>query len=197
MNDFDNAIKAFGMSNMLIETGLRKIQEELQLDLGKRSTTRSNPTDIRLEFGIEIRNDSEIMSKYYAIFYCMERQAREIIQDVLSERHGVDWWNIAVSAEIKGEVAKRIQSELESGMALRSTEPVDYTTFGELGSIIEANWADFDDIFKNNRKATKKLFSQLNQIRGPIAHNSKFVENEGQRFNLAIADWLRLVSSNQ
>lgn len=197
MSEFDNVLKAFGMSNMLIETNLRSIQEELQLDLGKKSKNRSNPVDIRLEFGVEIRNDSEIMSKYYAIFYCMERQAREIVQDVLSERHGVDWWNSAISDEIKREVAKRIQAELESGMALRSTEPVDYTTFGELGSIIEANWSDFDDIFNNNRKATKKLFSQLNQIRGPIAHNSKFVQNEGQRFNLAIADWLRLVSSNQ
>lgn len=196
MTDFDNAMKSFGMSNMLIETNLRKIQEELQIDLGKKSKARANPTDIRLEFGVNIRNDSEIMSKYYAIFYCIERQAREIIQDILSEKYGVEWWNSAVSEEIKREVAKRIQTELESGMALRSTEPIDYTTFGELGSIIEANWSDFDDIFKNNRKATKKLFGQLNQIRGPIAHNSKFVENEGQRFDLAIADWLRLVSSN-
>lgn len=192
MSDLNNALKAFGMSNMLIETSLRRIQEDMHIDLGKRSSSRSNPADIRLEFGVEIRNDSEIMASYYAIFYCMERQAREITSNVLSEEHGVNWWNDSVSEEIRKEVARRIQSELESGMALRSTEPIDYTTFGELGSIIEQNWNVFEPSFKN-KKAAKKLFTHLNQIRSPIAHNSKFVENEAQRFDLAISDWLRLV----
>lgn len=182
----ENIVKAFCASNLLIESNLRRLQEEYEIDLGK---THDVP-DIRLRFGLEIRRDLEIMARYYAIFYCIERQTREIVRDRLSEKLGVEWWIKGVNEKIRQEVASRIAKELEAGIALRSTEQIEYTTFGELAQIIDANWELFSDTFKN-KKATNKALSQLNLLRGPIAHNSTFVESEGQRFNIVIEDWLR------
>lgn len=187
----ENAIKAFAASNLLVETNLRRLQEEYELDLGKRLPSPRPFKDIRLRFDLDIRRDSEVMSRYYAIFYCIERQTRDIVRDRMSDNHGVDWWNTtAVSQQIRDEVAGRIKKEVEAGIALRSTEPIDYTTFGELAQIIEKNWDAFSDTFEN-RRATKNALSQLNLLRSPIAHNSTFAESEAQRFNLAIEDWLR------
>jgi hypothetical protein len=178
-------------SNLLVENGLLQIERDYEIDLGKtkRSTSRTN--DVRLRSGLDIFRDSEIMSRYYSIFYCIEREAREIVRDRLSEKFGVDWWIQRVTEGIRNEVASRMKREIESGIALRSTEPIDFTTFGELASIIDSNWDEFTDTFKN-KKATNRALSQLNLLRGPIAHNSLFVESEGQRFNIAIEDWLRL-----
>jgi hypothetical protein len=186
-----NALKAFMASNLLVENGLLQIERDYEIDLGKtkRSTSRTN--DVRLRSGLDIFRDSEIMSRYYSIFYCIEREAREIVRDRLSEKFGVDWWIQRVTEGIRNEVASRMKREIESGIALRSTEPIDFTTFGELASIIDSNWDEFTDTFKN-KKATNRALSQLNLLRGPIAHNSLFVESEGQRFNIAIEDWLRL-----
>ncbi len=186
-----NALKAFMASNLLVENGLLQIERDYEIDLGKtkRSTSRAN--DVRLRSGLDIFRDSEIMSRYYSIFYCIEREAREIVRDRLSEKFGVDWWIQRVTEGIRNEVASRMKREIESGIALRSTEPIDFTTFGELASIIDSNWDEFTDTFKN-KKATNRALSQLNLLRGPIAHNSLFVESEGQRFNIAIEDWLRL-----
>jgi len=139
---------------------------------------------------MDVRRDSETMSRYYAIFYCIERETRELVRDRLSDAHGVDWWNIKVPEGIRNEVTSRMKKEIESGIALRSTEPIDFTTFGELATIIDASWDNFTDSFKN-RKATNRALSQLNLLRGPIAHNATFVESEAQRFNIAIEDWLR------
>jgi hypothetical protein len=186
----NNELKAFGASNLLIEAGLRTLQEEYELDLGKRDKGRSTAPDIRMRFGLEIRRDSEIMARYYAIFYCIERETRGLVRDRLYEIHGVDWWNTKVVEGIRNEVAARMRKEIDAGIALRSTEPIDFTTFGELATIVDNNWESFTDSFVN-KKATNRALSQLNLLRGPIAHNSMFVESEAQRFNLAIEDWLR------
>lgn len=185
-----NSLKSFMASNLLLENGLNKIQRDYEIDLGKNQTKSRPFSDIRLRFKLDIYRDSEMMSRYYEIFYCIERETRQIVSDRLSEKYGVDWWNTKVSEGIRNEVTSRIKREIESGIALRSTEPIDFTTFGELASIIEYNWEEFTDTFVNKR-ATSRALSQLNLLRGPIAHNSTFVENEAQRFNIAIEDWLR------
>jgi hypothetical protein len=185
-----NALKAFMASNLLVENGLTKIQRDYEFDLGKKREARSTFSGIRLNFKIDVLRDSEIMSRYYGIFYCIERETRDIVKDRLSEKYGVDWWNTKIPEGIRNEVTSRMKREIESGIALRSTEPIDFTTFGELATVIENNWDEFTDTFRN-KKATNRALSQLNLLRGPIAHNSLFVESEGQRFNIAIEDWLR------
>lgn len=186
----ENITKAFCASNMLIETGLLKVQNDYEVDLGKGLVKKDNFRDARLNFGVEIFRDSERMSRFYAIFYCIERQTRDIVSDVLTDAYGLTWWSTKAPQIIREIVQNRMTSDLESGIALRSTEPVDYTTFGEIGQIIDKNWDDFTDRFAN-RKAMKRTFSNLNLLRGPIAHNSTFVESEAERFNIAIQDWLR------
>lgn len=186
-----NALKAFMASNLLVENGLQQIERDYELDLGKSKKQIQKTSDIRLRFRLDVYRDSEIMSRYYSIFYCIERETREVVRDRLSEKFGVDWWIHKVSEGIRNEVASRMKREIESGIALRSTEPIDFTTFGELAAIVDSNWDEFTDTFRN-KKATNRALSQLNLLRGPIAHNSVFVESEGQRFNIAIEDWLRL-----
>ena len=75
------------------------------------------------------------------------------------------------------EVGKRIQREKDSAMTVRSENPLDYTTFGELGEIIKQNWIAFGSIFESQR-AVEKVMNTLNMIRGPIAHCSPLSEDE-------------------
>lgn len=185
-----NLIKAFSASNILIETNLQRIQNEYEIDLGKTLIKKDAFKDIRLNFGLDIYTDSERMARYYAVFYCIERHTRKIVYDTLEDAFGFDWWKQCVQTDIQGKVTDRIKTDIESGIAMRSTEPIDYTTFGELGQIIDKNWDHFTDKFVN-RKATKKVFTNLNLMRGPIAHNSTFVESEAERFNITIEDWIR------
>jgi len=46
-----------------------------------------------------------------------------------------------------------------------------FTTFGELGEIIKANWDILGDTF-NSKKGVEKVMANLNVLRGPIAHCS-------------------------
>ena len=86
-----------------------------------------------------------------------------------------------------------MKRELESGVTARSLEKIDYTSFGELGDIVRANWTIFVDTF-NNEKAFNKVMHNLNLLRGPIAHCCPLAEDEIVRLQLTIGDWFRLMS---
>jgi membrane-associated protease RseP (regulator of RpoE activity) len=70
-------------------------------------------------------------------------------------------------------------------MTPRSDEMLDFTTFGELSQIIELNWDLCGSIFASV-KAVKRVMSNLNTLRGPIAHCSPLAEDEVVRLRLCV-----------
>ena len=109
------------------------------------------------------------------------------------EEEGEQWWDSGrINSDIITEVDKRIQKEIDSGVSLRSTVKLDYTTFGELSVIITSNWNLFGAIF-NSRKAVEKVMSNLNTLRGPIAHCSLLSKDEVLRLRLTVRDWFRMM----
>nr|WP_301003987.1 Swt1 family HEPN domain-containing protein [Arsukibacterium sp.] len=127
-------------------------------------------------------------------FYCLERSARNIIVGKLEAIHGGGWWGEKVPPNIQTSASQNMQRELDAGVTPRSESEIDYTTFGELGEIVKANWADFGDIFKST-KAFTKIMTNLNVLRGPIAHCSPLSDDEVLRLKLTVKDWIRLQST--
>jgi hypothetical protein len=194
---FEDQVKAFGMTNLLIESDIDQLESKLSLKLRDADKGESNQNDIERayfpQFEESLRNEAAAMAKSYELFYCLEKTIRKQISDLLESSQGSDWWNDAVvPLVIIGEVKKRIQREQESAITPRSLEPLDYTTFGELGEIIKANWQIFASIFSNFKAVEKVMFS-LNSLRNPIAHCSLLAEDEKLRLELSLRDWFRLV----
>lgn len=82
--------------------------------------------------------------------------------------------------------------EQDNGVTLRSSHPIDYTTFGELGEILKVNWDIFGATF-NSKRGVEKVLSSLNLLRGPIAHCAPLAEDEVLRLHLAVRDFYRLM----
>jgi hypothetical protein len=133
------------------------------------------------------------MGNHYELFYCLERSIRDVISEKMLAEKGANWWDEAVPEGVRTEAAKNIKREIESGVTPRSLEKIDYTNFGELGDIVRANWSIFVDTF-NNEKAFNKIMTNLNVLRGPIAHCCPLAEDEAVRLKLTIGDWFRLMS---
>ena len=192
----EDKIKSFGMTNMLIETDLDKIQNRYDVRLREGRDATKEGKDIEEtyfpQFEEELRREASYMAKNYELFYCLEKTIRSQISDLLEDIHGDEWWNdTVVPQHIVGEVKKRIQREREAGITPRSLEPLDYTNFGELGEIIKKNWSIFASVF-NNVKAVEKVMFNLNTLRNPIAHCSMLAEDEKLRLELSLRDWFRL-----
>lgn len=186
-------VKLFGMSHLMLERELDQVEKALALDLG-RDTLSTKKQDDRYypQFTESVRREAAQMAQHYEIFYCLEKSIRDIVCERLEAEHGAAWWGSVVPPNVRDNVKKNIQREEESGITIRSTREIDYTTFGELGEMVRANWQTFSDTF-NNEKAFTKVMGSLNLLRGPIAHCSPLAEDEVVRLRLTLKDWFRLM----
>lgn len=188
----EKIVKQFGMSNFLIETNIRKLQDDQGIDLGHGDKSTVETDQIYEHFQKDIRLQAKKMAEYYEIFFCLENSIRDLISDVLSEQAGQSWWDSCVAQQVQQEVAKRIKREKSEGVSTRSEDPLHYTNFGELAEIIVGNWKYFDDILAD-RTATTRIISKLNTLRAPIAHCCELPPDEVDRLKLSMKDWFRLM----
>lgn len=190
----DNALKLFHISNQLVENGLDNVERQHGLSLG-RSHIKSIDEDAEYypQIDISIRSEARQMAESYEIFYSLEKTIRSFIEDSFEAAGVSDWWSKQyVPESVKTETEKRIKRELDTGITPRSTDPIDYTNFGELGQIISANWDIFRGTFQS-QKAVTNVLSRLNTLRAPIAHCSPLAEDEIIRLRLSVRDWFRLM----
>lgn len=183
------------MTNMLLEAYLDRIEREYDIDLGRRHNPEKEIEDSYYpQFDLNLRTEASSMANHYQLFYCLEKTIRSLISDVLySVDEDENWWDkMFVPDNVKNEVKKRIKKEKEAAVTARSSEPIDYTTFGELGEIIKSNWSLFGSVF-NDIKAVEKVMSNLNSLRNPIAHCSPLAEDEVLRLELSLRDWFRIM----
>jgi hypothetical protein len=194
MPSFAEQVKLFAISNQMLENDLDRVERDLSIDLG-RGHSRAIQEDETYYPQIDraIRQEATRMSQHYEIFYSLEKTIRGLVVDTLRTAAGEKWWESGrVPTKIKLDAESRMQREVDSGMTLRSEEPLDFTTFGELGELIKANWDVFGAIF-SSPKAVEKVMSNLNGLRGPVAHCSPLAEDEVVRLRLSIRDWFRLM----
>ncbi|AIQ53410.1 Swt1 family HEPN domain-containing protein [Paenibacillus sp. FSL R7-0331] len=197
MKNMNRIIKSFGMTNQIIIADLLTIEKQygiegLVITNEEKSLEQDN---YYLQFNEKIRNEAAMMAKHYELFYCLEKSIREMISDILEIAYGENWWeekNVILEV-IKQEVSKNMSRERDAGITPRSVDPIDYTTFGQLGEIIKSNWSIFGGVF-NSVKAVEKVLFSLNSLRNPIAHCSPLAEDEVLRLQLSIKDWFRLSS---
>jgi hypothetical protein len=182
------------MSGFLLTEELKGLEQQFNIELGHaaRSATQS-PVEYYPQFEQAVRSEAAQMSGHYELFYCLEQSIRKLISETLQEAEGASWWDSGrVPPNIVQEVKDRTQKELDSGVTRRSDAAIDYTTFGELSVIITSNWNLFGTIF-SSRRAVERVMSNLNVLRGPIAHCCPISEDEITRLRLTVKDWFRMI----
>lgn len=195
----EDALKVFHLNRSLLEADLRRLEERHDVRL-LPDVQASDDRDETFypQFPRSLRDAARQMAQHYEIFYCLENFIRDLVIEQLEAANGDDWWNIdeprvVVPQVVKDNVTRNIQRERDAGVTLRSSALIDYTTFGELSTIIDSNWESFGDMF-NSRRGLVSVLGRLNLLRGPIAHCSALSEDEVLRLRLTLADWFRLMS---
>jgi len=188
----ENRLRSFYFSCMATNGDLELLEESGHVRLVEKDhRVKSSISDY---FEESIFREANQMAQHYMTFYCLERSARNIVVGKLEAIHGGGWWVSTVPPNIQTSVSQNMQRELDAGVTPRSESEIDYTTFGELGEVVKANWADFGDIFKSP-KAFAKIMTNLNVLRGPIAHCSPLSDDEVLRLELTVKDWIRIQST--
>jgi hypothetical protein len=189
----ENIVRLFGMTNLQIHSELKEIEGHHAVELGVSPESASDRDKTYYpQFSEAIRAEARQMAEHYEVFYCLEKTIRAMIKQKIESSKGLGWWDTCVSQEIRQETDKAMKREIESGVTVRSEDPLDYTTFGQLSEIITGNWDVFGDLF-SSQKAVQKVMFGLNLLRGPIAHCSILAEDEVLRLKMSLKDWFRLM----
>lgn len=193
-SNWEDRFKLFGMNNHLFENALDTIERDYAFDL-RTSPSRGGAEDDAYYPQIEraYRAEAARMAPNYEIFYSLEKTIRSLLSDTLQASDGADWWTLGrIPTKVRADSESRLKREIDSGVTPRSSEPLDFTTFGELSEIIKTNWDLFGSLF-SSAKAVEKVMASLNTLRGPIAHCSPLAEDEILRLRLTVRDWFRLM----
>jgi hypothetical protein len=186
------SLREFLFKGLAVEDALNDLEIK---GLGVRAPTDTQALQrvVSLEeFPEEIRTAAMRALPAYLAFFCLEISAREVISDRMAERHGANWWD-GVSRSIQEKVEKRQVKEGKDRWHMkRGATPVYYTDFGDLKSIIQLNWVDFEDLFPDVNWVITR-FTELEASRNIVAHNNVLEKNEIDRIKLYLVDWIRQV----
>lgn len=182
------------MTNQIVTEEIQSIGTKFSHDFGHLPNAKETLEGVYYpQFSSAVRSEAHSMSGHYETFYCLEKTIRALVAETLETAESADWWESSrIPPNIKTDVASRMQKELDAGVTPRSDDELDYTTFGELSVIINSNRDVFGAIF-DSPKAVERVMSNLNTLRGPIAHCSPLAEDEILRLQLTVRDWFRLM----
>lgn len=189
----NDGLKVFLMTAQLMEEDLDAVEQDLALDLGReRNAATGEAAEYYPQIEHAFRAEAKEMAPHYEVFYSLERTIRTLVADSLEAADGAGWWSDPnrVPHKIKDDCEARLKKEEDTGVTLRSEDPLDFSTFGELGQIITSNWDVFGALFKSE-KAVTRIMANLNTLRGPIAHCTLLAEDEVVRLRLSVRDWFR------
>lgn len=129
----------------------------------------------------------------YLAFFCLENAVRELINDRLTEVYGGNWWDTKSSSQLRRKVEDRSAKEGANRWHIaRGAHPIYYTDFGDLKTLFQNNWPDFEDLFPDLNWIQSRI-GELELSRNVIAHSNKLDQRELDRVSIYLQDWLRQV----
>jgi len=145
------------------------------------------------EFSHTIRNAAMQALPAYLAFFCIENAVRELINERLTDVHGPDWWDTKTSSALRKKVEDRRAKEGANRWHIaRGEHPIYYTDFGDLKSLLQQNWPDFEDLFPDLNWIASRI-GELELSRNVIAHSNTLDERELARIRLYMQDWIKQV----
>lgn len=133
------------------------------------------------------------MSLVYCAIAAFENSVRAFVSKKLLEEEGASWWQTCVSDKVRSKAESRMQEENKvKWHSQRGDNPINYTDFSELISIIVQNWALFEPHL-NTVDWVNGVLKPLERSRNVIMHSGELGREDVQRVGACIRDWTKQV----
>jgi hypothetical protein len=181
------------------------VQPPLVLAVPKRPAIRTKEADLGVTISADVRivdpylpkamiEEARRMAAVYPVVYIFENSVRSLIMNVMNRRHGDKWFETKVSAKVQRRVRERIENEDRNRWhGKRRSHPIFYTDIEDLESIVDTNWADFEDYFPDQVWVKGKI-DEIEMSRNTIAHNNPLEDRDVTRLKIDLGDWVRQIS---
>jgi len=133
------------------------------------------------------------MATVYTAIAAFENTVRDLVRRVLLEKKGADWWDTAVSNNIKSKANKRQEDEAKHRFhTQRGDDPVSFIDFSDLLNVMRANEELFAPFWPSPEWA-KSVFDAVERSRNVIMHSGMLDAEDIERVGMNIRDWVRQV----
>jgi hypothetical protein len=190
-------------SSELYDFTLRGLLAEEALDRGGRPNLNLSgilDPDLAERLSLSSLDDELVraarrMATVYAAVAAFENTVRELLKRTLIDRHGDEWWEKAVSSDIRSRAEKRLaDEEAHRFHAQRGEDPINYTDLKDLVNIVKNNWADFEP-FLQSQDWAKGVLDQIERSRNVIMHSGVLDAADIERLGMNIRDWVKQVGA--
>lgn len=187
----------------LYEFVFRGLLAEESLDTSGRSSRRMSDLsdlDIAAKLALDVLDDelvvaSKSMSIVYTAIASFENSVRALVTKTLVDKFQADWWEKGVANGIKERAKKRMEDELTAKWhTQRGQVPINYTTFGDLKSVMQNNWDQFEPLVGNLAWASG-IFDVVERSRNVIMHSGNLEREDIERLGVNIRDWVKQVGA--
>lgn len=188
-------IYAFVFRGLLADEALDKTERLTHAALGINVDT-----EIAARLPIDLLDNAFVvgatkMATVYLTIAAFENTVRDFISKRLLEEVGADWWTTAVSSKIRDKAeSRRREEEKIRWHTPRGDEPINYTEFGDLASIVGQNWSHFEDHLQS-QDWMRQIIATLERSRNVIMHSGELGLQDVERIGTAIRDWIRQVGA--
>ncbi len=184
---------SFIFKGLLTDTALDKTDAKSKVHISKaideEIASRLSMGLLDIEEVIKARH----MATVYTAITAFENSLRKFISKLFLESHGDNWWNEKVSDKIQKRANSRIEDEKSiKWHAQRGSDPINYTDFSDLTSLIIQNWDIFEPHF-HSQDWIKSILSMLERSRNVIMHSGQLEKSDIERVGTIIRDWIRQV----
>jgi len=190
----DNTLAGFVLKAQMAEVAITRAQTT------PRKSGDITFDDIAVRVGIKDLDEDEVeaarkMSAIYIAIASFENMVRDLISTRMLEVKKDNWWDECVSAEIKKKAQKKIDDEKRIRWhKSRGLSPIYFTELGDLISIIQQNWAAFEDIIQEI-DWLRQIIKSIERSRNVIMHSGQLSLDDIERVGVNIRDYIRQVGA--
>jgi len=145
-----------------------------------------------------VLDDAKRMTYIYGVIYIFENSLREVIRVIMTKKYGSDWWEKMTNPKIEN-IKKKVKSRKEDEKknpwhGERGDHQLCYIDMGDLNTIFEEFWADFESLFPNKNWLITRV-QEISRSRNIVDHHNPLSINDQERITIYFKDWFKQVNS--
>lgn len=186
---------AFAFRGILADAALDRTSRRRRAGLGA-----AEDAEVAKRLPLDLLDEDRVtrarrMATVYIAIAAFENTVREFVSKRLLEMEGADWWTKVVSEKIRQKAESRKEDETKIRWHTpRGDEPINYTEFGDLSSVIGQNWSHFENHLQS-QEWVRQIISTLERSRNVIMHSGDLELVDVERIATSIRDWIRQVGA--
>jgi hypothetical protein len=140
-------------------------------------------------------DDARRMATVYTAIAAFENTVRDLVQRVLLDQVGADWWEQKVSSSVRTKAGKRQDDEAKHRFhTQRGDDPISFIDFSDLLNVMRANEAAFEPFWPSPDWA-RGIFDAVERSRNVIMHSGVLDAEDIERVGMNVRDWVRQVGT--